>query len=132
MITWNPEIIIVHCLHERIGNYTIGTLRNDPQWQQIRAVQTGKVYNVILGYYGWYPAFSVINVMQIAKIAYPERFKSLDVEAEGNNIYKVLYDVDNFFSKIAQELLCCINVFVMSSVLPLLVLLFLRRFSSSR
>lgn len=103
LITWNPEIIIVHCLHERIGNYTIEMLRNDPQWQQIRAVQMGKVYNVIIGYYGCYPAFSVINVMQIAKIAYPERFKSLDIEAEGNNIYKALYDIDDFFSGIAQE-----------------------------
>lgn len=102
LIMWNPDIIIIHCLHKIIGNYTIEDILNDPQWQNLDAVKEGRVYNVIVGYYGWYPATAIINVMQIAKIAYPELFSDLDVEKEGNEIYKVMYGVDNFFTDLVD------------------------------
>jgi len=104
VIKWDPDIIALHAYSGRMGNYTIETLLKDPNWRLVRAVREGKVYNIIVGLYGWYPDMSVINVMQLAKIAYPEFFKDLDIEKEGNEIYNTLYGIDNFFTKIAKEL----------------------------
>ena len=104
VISWDPDIIVVHAFSRKLGNYTVQSLLEDPNWQKVRAVREGRVYNVIVGLYGWYPGMSVVNVMQLAKIAYPELFRDLDIEKEGNEIYKTLYGVDGFFTEISREL----------------------------
>lgn len=103
LIAWNPDVIYVHAFHKTIGNYTIEQILNDPKWQKVKAVKEGRVYNAIVGLNGWYPEMTVINIMEIAKSAYPEMFKDLDILKEGDEIYKFIYGVDNFFTKFAQE-----------------------------
>ena len=100
---WNPDIIAVHVLSKRLGNYTVETLLRDPAWRSVKAVREGRVYNVILGYVGWYPAMTVVNTLQLAKIAYPQLFKDIDVVKVGNEVFKKLYGVDNLFTEIARE-----------------------------
>ncbi len=103
VIAWNPDIVIVHFLRKRMGNYTVEDILGDPRWQQVKAVKEGRVYVVIVGYVGWYPAMLVINTMQLAKIAYPEKFTWLDVVREANEIYETLYGVSEFFERFAEE-----------------------------
>lgn len=102
IIAWEPDIIFCHILHKTTG-VSPDYIYSHPQWQKVKAVKDQRIYNVIIGYCGWYPETVVINAMQIAKTAYPEKFKDLDVEKEGNEIYKVLYGVDDFFSNLAEE-----------------------------
>lgn len=75
----------------------------DPQWQKVKAVEDSKVYNVIIGYLGWYPTAMAANIMQIAKASYPQKFENLNVEGEANDMFKTVYNVDNFFTNLAQE-----------------------------
>ncbi len=101
--TWQPDIIFVHVLAGSLGGMTPEEIMSDPQWQEVRAVQNGSVYNVIIGYYGWYPVSMIVNMMQVAKIAYPDQFASLDVLKEGNEMFRVMYGVDDFFTEMVQQ-----------------------------
>lgn len=101
---WDPDIIVVHVLASRLGNYTVETILSDPTWRILRAVREGRVYSIVLGYAGWYPAMTVINTLQLAKTAYPNLFKDVDVVAFGNEVYRKLYGVNDFFSKLVKEL----------------------------
>ena len=69
----------------------------------MRAIREGRIYPGFDGYVGWYPEMVVICTMRIAKIAYPELFKDLDVIAEANRIYKEIYGVDSFFTQLVEE-----------------------------
>lgn len=102
ILLWDPDIILVKWLPYD-PRPTINEILNDPQWQQLRAVREKHVYPGFDGYAGWYPETVVICTMRIAKIAYPELFKDLDVIAEGNRIYKEIYGIENFFSMLVQE-----------------------------
>ena len=103
VIEWNPDIIFVHILNNLMGGMSPEEIMADPKWQEIDAVKDGQVYNVIIGYLGWYPTAMIVNIMQIAKASYPEEFKNLDVEKESNLMFKEMYNVDNFFTELAQE-----------------------------
>jgi len=103
VIKWNPDIIFVHILNSIMGGMGPEEIIADPQWQKVKAVEDGKVYNVIIGYLGWYPTAMVVNIMQIAKASYPQKFENLSVEGEANDMFKTMYDVDNFFTNLAQE-----------------------------
>lgn len=102
VIAWEPDIIFCHILHKSTG-ISPEYLISDPQWQKVKAVKNKRVYNVIIGYCGWYPETTVINMMQIAKTAYPDKFNDLDIKQKGNRLYKELYGIDNFFSSLVQE-----------------------------
>ncbi|ODS35639.1 MAG: hypothetical protein A7316_00700 [Candidatus Altiarchaeales archaeon WOR_SM1_86-2] len=99
----DPDIIFMHFLHKGMGNYTKEQILDDPQWQHLKAVKEGKVYNVIVGLSGWYPSMTVINTMQIAKISYPDEFTDLNVTAEGDKIYKELYGIEGYFSEFSRK-----------------------------
>lgn len=103
LMVWNPDMIFMHFLHKRLGNYTKEQIMNDPQWKHLKAVKEGKVYNVIVGLSGWYPSMTVINTMQIAKLSYSEEFADLNVTAEGDKIHKELYGVDGFFGEFSRK-----------------------------
>ncbi len=102
IIAWQPDIVFVHVLHKTTG-VTPAEILSSPEWQKVKAVKEKKVHNVIIGYCGWYPSTTVINIMQIAKSAYPEKFKDLDIEKQGNDIFQVLYGIDNFFTSLVKE-----------------------------
>jgi len=103
IVMWDPDIIVVHALSEILGNYTVESILRDPTWRLVRAVREGRVYNAFLGYVGWYPGMTVINTLQLAKIAYPDLFKDIDVISFGNEVLEKLYGVKNLFSEIASE-----------------------------
>lgn len=94
VMIWKPEIVFVHIL----SKMKVQDLLADSQWQKVPAVKNRRVYNVIIGWCGWYPSTTVINIMQIAKTAYPEYFRNLDIEKQGNEIFRVMYGADNFFT----------------------------------
>ena len=72
VMIWKPELVFVHIL-SRISPQQ---LLDYQQWQKVKAVKNKRVYNVIIGWCGWYPSTTVINIMQIAKTAYPDHFQN--------------------------------------------------------
>jgi iron complex transport system substrate-binding protein len=96
VIKWNPDIILIHAL--RCDTEKIGILLNDPVLQSVNAVNNGTVYCTKGGWYGTSPATGVTELPYMAKLFYPDKFKDLDVEKEGNRILKKFYGVDGMYT----------------------------------
>jgi iron complex transport system substrate-binding protein len=91
LLSWNPDIIVmwhnekkdpVHILH-------------DPQWQTIKAVKEGKVYefNGIFHNDLWTLKFQHAARI-VAKWCHPETFRNMDLEGEKKKMWNALYGSD--------------------------------------
>jgi len=95
LLYWNPDIIIL----SGFAKLKPEDILNDPRWQQIKAVKERKVYKLMLGWVGYGPAMSVINIMSAAKVFYPNKF-DFDLEKEANEIFKFVYGIENLYTEL--------------------------------
>lgn len=90
LIKWNPDVILV----VRYGNTSPETILHDSRWQNIKAVQEGKVI--------WFPSLldiswdypspqACLGLVWLAKTLHPELFQNLDPLTEANKFYKEFY-----------------------------------------
>ena len=98
VIKWNPDIILIHSTGKSHTSGSIEGILSDPDLQSISAVKNGTVYYSKGGYIGRNPATGVTEVPYMAKLCYPDKFKDLDVEAEGNRILERFYGVDGLYT----------------------------------
>ena len=102
IVAWNPDIIIVSASVLKASDPAVDIL-SDPHLQTINAVKNHSVYNIIYPYSSGMPHHrNLANMVYMAKLFYPEKFNDLDVEKEGNEIYKLFYKVDGLFSEHAD------------------------------
>ena len=81
----------------------IETVLEDPDFQTLTAVKNESVYYHIFPYCCGIPLHrNVADMMLIAKVLHPDKFKDFDVEKEGNEIYERLLGVDGLFSEYAD------------------------------
>lgn len=99
VLSWNPDIVILH----GFGRFTPEDLNADQGWQQIKAVENGKVFKLTLGWAGWDPGGFVINVMQNAKVFHPDKFGELNVEERANAIFEEIYGVEGLYTELKKE-----------------------------
>jgi ABC-type Fe3+-hydroxamate transport system substrate-binding protein len=105
LIKWNPDVIFVS-FSEYGGtpSLTVEQVLADPQLQMVNAVKTGSVY-YITGCCCWEPTQRIItNSMYMAKMFYPDEFKDLDVEKEGNEVFERFYGIAGLWTEMADEL----------------------------
>ena len=88
VIAWNPDLIIMWYNEKKNPSDIV----KDPQWQTIRAVKTGRVYELpeIFLCDLWTLKFHYV-VKMVAKWAYPELFKDIDLQKEKAAMLKNLY-----------------------------------------
>ena len=105
ILEWNPEIILVH------GNYpprerriTVEGVSRDKRLRSLRAVHSKKVHYTFGFWYWWDPAGVLAENLYLARLFHPEKFPSLDLEKEGNAIFKMFYRKENVFSTLLQTL----------------------------
>jgi len=104
IIAWNPDYIFVACSTPEDAE-VINWIMESPDLQSIAAVQTGNVYNCFYPHCrGRPPDRSLLNMVYMAKILYPEKFKNVDLEAEGNKIFEAFLGVDGVFTEYADYL----------------------------
>ena len=104
IIAWNPDIIVVSASALKPSDPATDILL-DPEFQTINAVKNHSVYNIIFPYSLGMPHHrSLANMMYMAKLFHPEKFEDLDVEKEGNEIYKLFFKVDGIFSELADKI----------------------------
>lgn len=112
VIAWQPDYVFL-CLHlsahsDALEKQYHGTVSNS-QWQKIKAVQNGNILILVDYCWSWYPSLMAIDVLRTAKTAYPDIFKTLDIEKEGNEIFKVLYGSDDFFTNaVVRQYMTCL------------------------
>ena len=101
VIAWNPDIILIACSGPATGGRE--RVLSDPDLQMVNAVKNERVYYCIYPYaQGLAHARNLVQVMYLAKLFHPEKFKDLDVEEEGNEIFKAFLRVDGLFSEYAD------------------------------
>ncbi len=107
IVKWNPDLILIH------GNYlpqervpTVEQVLNDPRLDSVQAVKDKKVYYTYGFWYWWDPAQVLIETLYLARLFYPERFGSLNLEIKGNAIFKKFYGIGDGFGQLCRILKC--------------------------
>ena len=103
LVKWNPDVIFIGKQSAKTS-LTIEQVLADPKLQTVNAVKTGSVY-YITGCSMWEVIQRVItNTMYMAKIFYPDEFKDLDLEKEGNEVFERFYGDDGLWTEMADDL----------------------------
>ena len=104
IIAWNPDFIFIS--NSDAGNNTgLDFIKNSPELASISAIKEGNVYNCFYPHCrGTPPDRNLLNMMYMAKVLYPEEFKDLDLEEEGNEIFMAFLGVDGVFTEYADYL----------------------------
>ena len=92
---WNPSVIFITNFNtaqpDDLYNNTTGSF----DWSGIDAVKNKQVYKMPLGIYRSYTAGAdtPITLMWLAKTAYPELFKDLDITEKTKEYYKEVFGI---------------------------------------
>jgi iron complex transport system substrate-binding protein len=88
ILLWDPDIIITN--EDGVAGY----IMSNQQWSPLKAVKTGRVYQMPVGVSRWGHPGSLetpLGILYAAKLFYPEQFTDIDIAAEARNFYR------NFF-----------------------------------
>ena len=102
IIKWNPDIILV-CPRAGVAGDPVETVLSDPDLQSINAVKNRAVYPTPYAYCRGTPADkNLAAAFYLGKLFHPEKFKDMDVEEEGNEIYERFLGVDGLYTEYAD------------------------------
>lgn len=91
ILKWNPEVIIF------APDSIYKTVAKDPSWQKLKAISSGKYYEVPYGMHNWMgfpPSVQrYMGMLWLAKILYPKE-ASYDLYTEIQRYYKLFYHCD--------------------------------------
>ncbi|MCP1393430.1 MAG: ABC transporter substrate-binding protein [Methanothrix harundinacea] len=105
LIAWNPDYIFIACSLPEDAE-VIDWVKASPDLQSIDAVANGDVYNFFFPFCrGSPPDRSLFNMIYMAKVLHPEEFQDIDLEEEGNEIFKAFLGVDGVFTEYADYLI---------------------------
>jgi len=94
IVSWNPDLIYIW----GSARYSPADLLNNPQWRHIRAVRNRDVHKEPR-WGTWSPRLAPI-ALWMAALAYPERFKDLDLNKTIDKFYRDVYGIP--YAKVTQ------------------------------
>ncbi|BBO81845.1 iron ABC transporter substrate-binding protein [Desulfosarcina ovata subsp. sediminis] len=98
LAVWNPDIILLQWWTRKKVGVRIETILSDPALQTVSAVKNKQIYYSRSFMKGWDPAMGLCEIYYLAKLFYPDLYRDLDVEKEGNEILKRFYGMDGLYS----------------------------------
>ena len=98
LAVWNPDIILLQWWTRKKVGVRIETMLSDPALQTVSAVKSKRVYYSRSFMKGWDPAMGICEIYYLAKLFYPDIYRDLDVEKEGNDILLRFYGADGLYS----------------------------------
>jgi iron complex transport system substrate-binding protein len=98
LAVWNPDVILLQWWTKKKVGVRVETILSDPALQTVSGVKSGRVFYSRSFMKGWDPAMGVCEVYYMAKLFYPRRFLTLNVEKECNDILKQFYGVSELYS----------------------------------
>ena len=92
---WNPNLIFVTNFTEAQPDDIYKSTIGNYDWSNIDAVKSKRVYKMPLGMYRSYTpgADTPITLLWLAKTAYPDLFKDIDVTKEAKDYYKTVFGI---------------------------------------
>jgi iron complex transport system substrate-binding protein len=113
IIRWNPDVIFVSRYQVQKWQeggrtnplpVTVKNVIDDPLLQSVGAVKTRRVYYTTALCNWWPHQRALVQVLYMAKILHPELFAELDVEQQGNAVFRRFYGADGLYSRMARDL----------------------------
>jgi iron complex transport system substrate-binding protein len=94
ILLWNPDVILANEPRVTVQ------IKTEPRWSSMRAVQTGRVYQMPIGISRWGHPGSLetpLAILWAAKTIFPQRFPELDLAKETRAFYEKFfgYTVDD-------------------------------------
>ena len=95
---WDADQVFVISYNKNTADI-VAELKNDPQWQALRATREGKLYAFPADIYSWDQPDSrwILGLTWLAARLHPEVFTNMDITREAREFYRVLYGLDNAF-----------------------------------
>ncbi|MBN1603628.1 MAG: ABC transporter substrate-binding protein [Chitinispirillaceae bacterium] len=113
ILKWNPDFIFISRFQQQKWHkkgqtqalpVTISDVQNDPLMQSVSAVKNRRIYYTT-AFCNWWPQQrALVQILYMAKLFHPDLFRNVDVEQDGNRIFKRFYGVDSLYSKMARDL----------------------------
>jgi len=94
ILLWDPDVVLAN------EPGVTAQIKTDPRWSTMRAVKSGRVYQMPIGISRWGHPGSLetpLAILWAAKTIFPERFPELDLAKETRDFY------ENFFGYIVSE-----------------------------
>lgn len=94
ILAWNPDAVMV-IVYQGDPNQVVASLKTDPQWQALPAVQQGRIYGFPKDFYSWDqpdPRW-ILGLTWLAGRLHPDQFKP-DLQQELVDFYGKLYGID--------------------------------------
>ena len=100
----NPDIILVSRSGETPGT-SVDDILSDYRFQTMDAVKNRKVYYTLSGFTYWMNDCPrpLTEIFIMAKLFHSDKFEDLDLEAEGNEIFKRFYGVDGYWTELGTK-----------------------------
>jgi len=95
---WDADKIFVISYFDDVSE-VVNQLKQDPQWQALRAVQQGNLYGFPGDLYSWdQPDVRwILGLSWLAARLHPQRFPDYDALQEVRQFYQILYGLDETF-----------------------------------
>jgi iron complex transport system substrate-binding protein len=113
ILKWDPEVIFISRYQPQTWQkggptrplpVTIQDVLKDPLLQTVSAVKNRRIYYTT-AFCNWWPQQRALaQVLYMARLLHPDLFPDLDVEREGNRIFKRFYGADSLYSEMARDL----------------------------
>jgi iron complex transport system substrate-binding protein len=104
LIKWNPDIFLIMRQGASSPSWlSVEEVLSDPDLQSINAVKNKKVYYTTAFCRDLPQQRFIPETMYLAKLFHPDKFKDLDLEKEGNEIFKRFYGVDGLYTWLVDE-----------------------------
>ncbi|MBN1309623.1 MAG: ABC transporter substrate-binding protein [Chitinispirillaceae bacterium] len=113
IMKWNPDFIFISRFQVQSWQkggpahklpMTINDVLADPLMQSVNAVKNRRIYYTTASCNWWPQQRALLQVLYMAKLFHPDLFRDLDVEREGNRIFKRFYGADDLYTAMARDL----------------------------
>ena len=93
---WDADQVYIVAYHNDVEEVVSG-LKDDPQWQALRALQQDQLYAFPVDFYSWDQPDTrwILGLSWLATKMHPDRFSDIDIMQETRDFYQVLYSLDD-------------------------------------
>jgi ABC-type Fe3+-hydroxamate transport system substrate-binding protein len=102
IIAWDPGVIFIR--YYQVGqSMDKDAVLDDESLDDVSAVNQSRVYYIRGSSNGMDPAIAMADAYRMVKLMYPDESADINVESEGNAIYKEFYGKDDMYSDMLDD-----------------------------